>query len=88
MQERRSPASRAWRVWTSPPARRPHPRGGLSPAALLRVQLFIDENLAERIHLRDLALRAGLSRYHFARANARRQRESSSHEGYRCEVTP
>ncbi len=45
-----------------------HLRGGLSPAALRRVQLFVEANLGRPIHLRDLAKRAELSVYHFARA--------------------
>jgi len=43
-------------------------RGGLSPAALRRVQLFIEANLDHAIRLADLAARAGLSAYHFAHA--------------------
>ncbi|MFT3775757.1 MAG: helix-turn-helix domain-containing protein [Minicystis sp.] len=43
-------------------------RGGLSPAALRRVQLFVEANLERPIHLSDLATRAGLSEFHFARA--------------------
>jgi AraC family transcriptional regulator len=43
-------------------------RGGLSPAALRRVQLFVDANLADPITLADLAERAGLSEHHFAHA--------------------
>ena len=43
-------------------------RGGLSPAALLRVQLFVEANLSQPIRLPDLAERAALSAYHFARA--------------------
>ena len=43
-------------------------RGGLSPAALRRVQLFVDANLADPITLADLAQRAGLSEHHFAHA--------------------
>jgi AraC family transcriptional regulator len=43
-------------------------RGGLSPAALRRVQLFIEANLERTIHLSDLAERAGLSEFHFARS--------------------
>ncbi len=58
------------RTWLDVPssARRAHLRGGLSPAALRRVQLFVEANLARPIHLQDLAARAGLSPYHFARA--------------------
>jgi AraC family transcriptional regulator len=43
-------------------------RGGLSPAALRRVQLFVEANLANPITLADLADRAGLSEHHFAHA--------------------
>jgi AraC family transcriptional regulator len=43
-------------------------RGGLSPAALRRVQLFVEANLGQPMHLSDLAERAALSTYHFARA--------------------
>ncbi len=43
-------------------------RGGLSPAALRRVQLFVEANLDRPIQLADLAERAGLSAFHFARA--------------------
>lgn len=43
-------------------------RGGLSPAALRRVQLFVEANLERSVHLSDLAERAGLSEFHFARA--------------------
>jgi AraC family transcriptional regulator len=42
-------------------------RGGLSPAALRRVQVFIEANLDQDIRLRDLAARAGVSTFHFAR---------------------
>jgi len=43
-------------------------RGGLSPAALRRVQLYVEANLARPIPAADLAERAGLSDFHFARA--------------------
>ncbi len=43
-------------------------RGGLSPAALRRVELFVEANLGEPLRLSDLAARAGLSEFHFARA--------------------
>ena len=49
-------------------AKRSHLRGGLSPAALRRVQLFVEANLGQAIHLHDLAARAALSLFHFARA--------------------
>ena len=58
------------RTWLDVPAsaRRAHLKGGLSPAALRRVQLFVEANLGRPIHLHDLAARATLSPYHFARA--------------------
>jgi AraC family transcriptional regulator len=59
---------RAWLALPSSPARRSHLRGGLSPAALQRVQVFIEASLGDAIHLHDLAARAALSPYHFARA--------------------
>ena len=59
---------RTWLEVPSSPARRAHLRGGLSPAALRRVQLFVEANLGRPIHLHDLAARAALSPYHFARA--------------------
>jgi AraC family transcriptional regulator len=68
IQEIRTRRLRAWQGIPSSPARRAHLRGGLSPAALRRVQLFVEGNLARPIRLRDLAARAGLSAYHFARA--------------------
>jgi AraC family transcriptional regulator len=43
-------------------------RGGLSPAALRRVELFVEANLSQPIRLPDVAERAALSAYHFARA--------------------
>jgi AraC family transcriptional regulator len=45
-----------------------HQRGGLSPAALRRVQLFVESRLDQPLHMADLAARAGLSVSHFARA--------------------
>ena len=47
---------------------RRHQRGGLSPAALRRVQLFVESRLDQPLHMADLAQRAGLSLSHFARA--------------------
>jgi AraC family transcriptional regulator len=67
-QEQQVRKLREWLELPSSPARKTHLRGGLSPAALRRVQVFIEANLARPIHLADLAERAGLSRYHFARA--------------------
>lgn len=43
-------------------------RGGLSPAALRRVQVFVESNLSDNIRLADLAGRAQLSTFHFSRA--------------------
>lgn len=54
-----------------PAASRPRPnraRGGLSPAALRRVHLFALAHLEGPLPLADLAARAQLSPYHFARA--------------------
>ena len=58
------------RQWLNEPAstRKSPQRGGLSPAALQRVKVFVEANIDRSIHIRDLASRAGLSRYHFARA--------------------
>jgi AraC family transcriptional regulator len=68
VQELRTRKLRAWLALPRSPARKSHLRGGLSPAALRRVQLFVEGNLGRTIHLADLAARAGLSAYHFARA--------------------
>jgi AraC family transcriptional regulator len=68
IQERQLRRLRAWLERPASPARRPHLRGGLSPAALRRVQLFVEANLERPIRLADLAARAGLSAFHFARA--------------------
>jgi AraC family transcriptional regulator len=68
LQEARTHKLRTWLAVPGARARQTHLRGGLSPAALRRVQLFVEANLAHRIHLRDLAARAALSPYHFARA--------------------
>jgi AraC family transcriptional regulator len=68
IQESRTERLRIWLSIPASPARRPHLRGGLSPAALRRVQVFVEANLARPIRLRDLAARAALSPYHFARA--------------------
>jgi AraC family transcriptional regulator len=43
-------------------------RGGLSPAALRRVQLLVEAGLSGSIQLSDMASSAGLSEFHFARA--------------------
>jgi len=42
-------------------------RGGLAGGALRRVRAYIDEHIGERISLDQLALQAGVSRFHFAR---------------------
>jgi len=68
LQEASTTQLRASLMLPASPARRSHLRGGLSPAALQRVQVFIEANIGEPIQLHDLAARAGLSPYHFARA--------------------
>jgi AraC family transcriptional regulator len=68
VQERQVRRLRKWLELPSSPARKTHLRGGLSPAALRRVQLFVEANLDRTIHLTDLAGRAELSLHHFARA--------------------
>jgi AraC family transcriptional regulator len=68
LQEGRTRHLKTWLAIPASPARRAHLRGGLSPAALRRVQVFVEANLEQRIHLHDLAARAALSPYHFARA--------------------
>ena len=42
-------------------------RGGLAGGALRRVRAYIDDHIAERISLEELARQAGVSRFHFAR---------------------
>jgi AraC family transcriptional regulator len=56
--------------WLDEPAatRKSHQRGGLSPAALRRVQVFVEANIERAVHIPDLAVRAGLSVHHFSRA--------------------
>jgi len=44
------------------------PRGGLSPGALRRVMEYIAGHIDEQLDIGTLALHAGLSAYHFARA--------------------
>ena len=68
IQEAMTKKLQTWLMRPSSPARRTHLRGGLSPAALRRVQVFVEASLASSIHLNDLAARAALSPYHFARA--------------------
>lgn len=50
------------------PRRANRMRGGLSPAALRRVQLFVEANLSRPLPLSQLAERASLSAFYFARA--------------------
>lgn len=66
--DRRIRQLRSWLAVPASPARRSHLRGGLSPAALRRVQVFVESNLGAPIHLHDLAARAALSPFHFSRA--------------------
>lgn len=68
MSEARGRKLRSWLTTPASRARSPHLRGGLSPAALRRVQVFVEANLGRPIRLQDLAARAGLSPFHFARA--------------------
>jgi AraC family transcriptional regulator len=68
VQERQIRRLRKWLELPGSPARAAHLRGGLSPAALRRVQLFVEANLERTIRLSDLAGRAELSLHHFARA--------------------
>jgi AraC family transcriptional regulator len=42
-------------------------RGGLAGGALRRVRAYIEEHIGERISLDELAVQAGVSRFHFAR---------------------
>jgi len=67
IQERHIRRLRRWLTMPSTRARRAHLRGGLPPAALQRIRVFVEANLERTIRLADLAVRAGLSRYHFAR---------------------
>jgi AraC family transcriptional regulator len=68
VQERQARQLRRWLEAPGSAARQAHLRGGLSPAALRRVQVFVEANLGRVIRLADLASRAGLSVHHFARA--------------------
>ena len=68
VQERQIRRLRKWLELPSSPAKTVHLRGGLSPAALRRVQLFVEANLDRAMPLTDLAARAELSLHHFARA--------------------
>ncbi len=63
--------ARTLRDWLAQPdalVRAPHLRGGLSPAALRRVEVYVEAGLDGPLPLADLAARAGLSVFHFARA--------------------
>src|SRR6266516_6444035 len=68
VQEHQIRRLRKWLELPSSPARAAHLRGGLSPAALLRVQLFVEAHLERRIHLSDLAVRGELTLPHFTRS--------------------
>jgi AraC family transcriptional regulator len=68
VQERQVRRLRKWLELPSSPARKTHLRGGLSPAALRSVQVFVEASLERTMSLADLAGRAELSLYHFARA--------------------
>jgi AraC family transcriptional regulator len=56
--------------WLDEPSatRKSHQLGGLSPAAVRRVQVFVDANIQHPMRLADLADRAGLSVHYFGRA--------------------
>jgi AraC family transcriptional regulator len=58
----------AWLEAPASPAAARSFRGGLAPAALQRVQIFVEARLGQQIHVADLAARTGLSAAHFARA--------------------
>ena len=58
----------AWLEAPGSPATAKSFRGGLAPAALQRVQVFVEARIGQEIHVADLAARAGLSEAHFARA--------------------
>lgn len=60
--------ARRVRALTEAPRSRSQRQGGLSPAALRRVEIFVEANLEHAIRLADLAARAGVSRFHFAHA--------------------
>jgi AraC family transcriptional regulator len=67
LQERQGARIRAL-LETPSPRLKNRLRGGLSPAALRRVQLFVEANLGSTLRLADLAERVGLSEHHFAHA--------------------
>jgi AraC family transcriptional regulator len=68
IQARQAQALRTWLEQPGTRARSPHLRGGLSPASLRRVEVYVEAALDGPLPLRDLAARAGLSVFHFARA--------------------
>lgn len=68
IQARQAQTLRAWLEQPGTLARSPQLRGGLSPAALRRVEVFVEAGLGRPLPLTSLAARAGLSVFHFARA--------------------
>jgi AraC family transcriptional regulator len=68
IQARQAQTLRAWLEQPGTLARSPHLRGGLSPAALRRVEVYVEAGLDGPLPLAMLAARAGLSVFHFARA--------------------
>jgi AraC family transcriptional regulator len=68
IQARQAATLRGWLEQPAALARSPHLRGGLSPAALRRVEVYVEAGLDRPLPLADLATRAGLSVFHFARA--------------------
>jgi len=68
IQTRHADTLRGWLEQPAALARSPHLRGGLSPAALRRVEVYVQAGLDRPLPLADLAARAGLSVFHFARA--------------------
>ena len=68
IQARQAQTLRAWLEQPGTLARSPHLRGGLPPAALRRVEVYVEAGLDRPLPLADLAARAGLSVFHFARA--------------------
>ena len=68
IQARQAQTLRGWLEQAGPLTRSPHLRGGLSPAALRRVEVCVEAGLDRPLPLADLAARTGLSVFHFARA--------------------
>ena len=68
IQTRQAETLRTWLQQPGALARAPHLRGGLSPAALRRVEVYVEAGLDRPLPLADLAARTGLSVFHFARA--------------------